>query len=401
MSKVYLVSAKRSAIGSMLGTLANTTATDLGARVLKATLEAGNVNPEWLDEVIVGNVLPAGLKQGPARQVAINAGVPVEIPAYSINMVCGSGMKAVINAVLSIKAGAANLIAAGGTEVMSGAPFLVPGKVRSGNKMGEMKLIDHMLIDSLTDAFGNMHMGITAENVAERYGITRAMQDEFAIKSQEKAIAAQDAGKFKDEIVPLTVKVGRKEVLFDADEYINRSTSLEKLGTLRPAFKPDGTVTAGNASGINDGASFVIVASEEAVKKYNLAPMAEIVGVGQGGVEPDVMGLGPVPAVGNALKNAGMKLEEMEVLELNEAFAAQSLGVVKLLSEQHGVSEEAIKERCNVNGGAIALGHPVGASGNRIIVTLAHELKHSGKTYGVASLCIGGGMGTAVILKNL
>lgn len=401
MSKVYLVSAKRSAIGSMLGTLANTTATDLGARVLKATLEAGNVNPEWLDEVIVGNVLPAGLKQGPARQVAINAGVPVEIPAYSINMVCGSGMKAVINAVLSIKAGAANLIAAGGTEVMSGAPFLVPGKVRSGNKMGEMKLIDHMLIDSLTDAFGNMHMGITAENVAERYGITRAMQDEFAIKSQEKAIAAQDAGKFKDEIVPLTVKVGRKEVLFDADEYINRTTSLEKLGTLRPAFKPDGTVTAGNASGINDGASFVIVASEEAVKKYNLAPMAEIVGVGQGGVEPDVMGLGPVPAVGNALKNAGMKLEEMEVLELNEAFAAQSLGVVKLLSEQHGVSEEAIKERCNVNGGAIALGHPVGASGNRIIVTLAHELKHSGKTYGVASLCIGGGMGTAVILKNL
>ena len=401
MSKVYLVSAKRSAIGSMLGTLANTTATDLGARVLKATLEAGNVNPEWLDEVIVGNVLPAGLKQGPARQVAINAGVPVEIPAYSINMVCGSGMKAVINAVLSIKAGAANLIAAGGTEVMSGAPFLVPGKVRSGNKMGEMKLIDHMLIDSLTDAFGNMHMGITAENVAERYGITRAMQDEFAIKSQEKAIAAQDAGKFKDEIVPLTVKVGRKEVLFDADEYINRTTSLEKLGTLRPAFKPDGTVTAGNASGINDGASFVIVASEEAVKKYNLAPMAEIVGVGQGGVEPDVMGLGPVPAVGNALKNAGMKLEEMEVLELNEAFAAQSLGVVKLLSEQHGVSEETIKERCNVNGGAIALGHPVGASGNRIIVTLAHELKHSGKTYGVASLCIGGGMGTAVILKNL
>ena len=401
MSKVYLVSAKRSAIGSMLGTLANTTATDLGARVLKATLEAGNVNPEWLDEVIVGNVLPAGVKQGPARQVAINAGVPVEIPAYSINMVCGSGMKAVINAVLSIKAGAANLIAAGGTEVMSGAPFLVPGKVRSGNKMGEMKLIDHMLIDSLTDAFGNMHMGITAENVAERYGITRAMQDEFAIKSQEKAIAAQDAGKFKDEIVPLTVKVGRKEVLFDADEYINRATSLEKLGTLRPAFKPDGTVTAGNASGINDGASFVIVASEEAVKKYNLTPMAEIVGVGQGGVEPDVMGLGPVPAVGNALKNAGMKLEEMEVLELNEAFAAQSLGVVKLLSEQHGVSEEAIKERCNVNGGAIALGHPVGASGNRIIVTLAHELKHSGKTYGVASLCIGGGMGTAVILKNL
>ena len=401
MNKVYLVSAKRSAIGSMLGTLKDMSPTDLGAKVLKATLEAGKVDPAWLDEVIVGNVLPAGVKQGPARQVAIGAGVPVEIPAYSLNMVCGSGMKAVMNAVTAIKAGMAHVIAAGGTEVMSGAPFLVPGKVRSGNKMGEMKLIDHMLVDSLTDAFGNMHMGITAENVAERYGITREMQDAFAIKSQEKAIAAQDAGNFKEEIVPLTVKAGRKEILFDADEYINRTTTLEKLGTLRPAFKPDGTVTAGNASGINDGASFVIVASAEAVEKYNLTPMAEIVAVGQGGVEPDVMGLGPVPAVTNALKNAQMKLADMEVLELNEAFAAQSLGVVKLLSEQHGVSQEDIMARCNVNGGAIALGHPVGASGNRIIVTLAHELKRSGKTYGVASLCIGGGMGTAVILKNL
>ena len=401
MSKIYLVSAKRSAIGSMLGTLSSITPTELGAKVLKATLEAGGVDPNWLDEVIVGNVLPAGVKQGPARQVAIGAGVPVETPAYSLNMVCGSGMKAVMNAVMSIKAGMANLVAAGGTEVMSGAPYLVSGKVRSGNKMGEMKMADHMLLDSLTDAFGNMHMGITAENVAERYSISREEQDAFAIKSQQKAIVAQDAGKFFEEIVPVTVKVGRKEVVFDADEYINRTTTLEKLSTLRPAFKPDGTVTAGSSSGINDGASFVIVASEEAVEKYGLKPMAEIVGVGQGGVEPDVMGLGPVPAIRNALKNAGMKLEDMEVLELNEAFAAQSLGVVKLISEEHGVDKETILSRCNVNGGAIALGHPVGASGNRIIVTLAHELKHSGKEYGLASLCIGGGMGTAIVLKNI
>ncbi len=401
MNKVYLVSAKRSAIGSMLGTLKDLSPTYLGAEVLKAALAEGGVKPEWLDEVVVGNVLPAGVKQGPARQVAIGAGVPVEIPAYSINMVCGSGMKAVMNATVAIKSGMADLVAAGGTEVMSGAPYLVPGKTRWGAKMGDMKLLDHMILDSLTDAFGNMHMGITAENVAARFGLTREMQDEFAINSQRKAIEAQDAGKFKNEIHPLTVKAGKKEIVFDADEYINRATTLEKLGTLRPAFKADGTVTAGNASGINDGASFVILASEAAVEKYGLKPMAEVVGIGQGGVEPDVMGLGPVPAVRNALINAGMKLSEIELLELNEAFAAQSLGVVRLLSEEHGESEEAILSRCNVNGGAIALGHPVGASGNRIIVTLAHELRRSGKTYGLASLCIGGGMGTAVVLKRI
>lgn len=267
--------------------------------------------------------------------------------------------------------------------------------------MGDMQLVDHMLTDSLVDAFGGIHMGITAENVAERYGITRQMQDEFAIESQKKAIAAQDAGAFVDEIVPIQVKIGKKEFVFENDEYINRTTTLEKLCTLRPAFKPDGTVTAGNASGINDGASFVVLASEATVEKYDLKPIAEIIGVGQGGVEPDVMGLGPVPAIGNALKNAGLSLDEIDVMELNEAFAAQSLGVIKLLAEQHNVSEEFIKERCNLNGGAIALGHPVGASGNRILVTLAHELKKSGKTYGLASLCIGGGMGTAVVLKNI
>ncbi len=401
MNKVYLISAKRSAIGTMLGSLKEFTPGELGAKVLASALSAGGVSPEWLDEVIVGNVLPAGAKQGPGRQVAIGAGVPVEIPAYSLNMVCGSGMKAVMNAVQSIKSGSASLVAAGGTEVMSGAPYLVPGKTRWGTKMGDLKMIDHMIFDSLTDAYSGQHMGITAENIVAKYGLTREAQDEFAINSQKKAIAAQDAGRFVDEIVPITVKQGKKEFVFEADEYINRTTTLEKLGTLRPAFKPDGSVTAGNASGINDGASFVILASEEAVEKYNLTPMAEVIGIGQGGVDPQVMGLGPVPAVRNALKNAGMKLSEIELLELNEAFAAQSLGVVKLLSEEHGESEEAILARCNVNGGAIALGHPVGASGNRIIVTLAHELKKSGKTYGLASLCIGGGMGTAVILKNI
>lgn len=401
MNKVYLVSAKRSAIGAMLGTLKDLSPTYLGAEVLKAALAEAKVDPSWLDEVIVGNVLPAGVKQGPARQVAIGAGVPFETPAYSINMVCGSGMKAVMNGVISVKAGVADLVACGGTEVMSGAPYLVSGKTRWGVKMGDFKMIDHMIFDSLTDAFSGQHMGITAENIVERFGLSRQEQDEFAINSQKKAIAAQDAGKFVDEIVPLTVKQGKKEVVFDSDEYINRTTTLEKLATLRPAFKPDGSVTAGNASGINDGASFVIIASEAAVEKYNLQPMAEIIGIGQGGVDPSVMGLGPVPAIKNALENAGMKLSDMELLELNEAFAAQSLGVVKLLSEQHGESCEQILSRTNVNGGAIALGHPVGASGNRILVTLAHELKRSEKTYGLASLCIGGGMGTAVIIKNL
>ncbi|MBQ9536132.1 MAG: acetyl-CoA C-acetyltransferase [Clostridia bacterium] len=401
MGKVYLVAARRSAIGSMLGSLKDAAPTWIGAQVLRAVIKDAGVDPAKLDEVIVGNVLSAGLKQGPARQVAIGAGVPVEVPAYAVNMVCGSGMKTVMNAAAEIAAGKADLIAAGGTEVMSAAPYLVGGKVRSGNKMGEMKLTDHMLLDSLTDAYGDMHMGITAENVAERYGITREMQDEFAIESQRKAIEAQDAGKFVDEIVPLTVKVGREEIEFAADEYINRKTTPEKLATLRPAFKKDGTVTAGNASGINDGASFVLLAGERAVIEYGLKPMAELIGWGQGGVEPEVMGLGPVPAIKNALKDAGMKLSEIELLELNEAFAAQSLGVVKLLAEQHDLSEEEIRARTNVNGGAIALGHPVGASGNRIIVTLAHELRRSGKTYGLASLCIGGGMGTAVILKRV
>jgi len=279
--------------------------------------------------------------------------------------------------------------------------MLMPGSIRSGKKMGDITMSDHMIKDALTDAFSGVHMGITAENIAEKYQISREAQDEFAWKSQQKAIKAIDEGKFKDEIVPLKVQIKRDTVVFDTDEFPNRTTNLEKLSKLRAAFKKDGTVTAGNASGINDGASFVIVASEEAVKKYNLEPMAEIVGIGQGGVDPQYMGLGPVPAVKSALKNADKKLGEMDLIELNEAFAAQSLGVVKLLSVNHNILEEEIMEKTNVNGGAIALGHPVGASGNRILVTLIHEMKKRDSEYGLASLCIGGGMGTAIILRKI
>ncbi|MCH5161756.1 MAG: acetyl-CoA C-acyltransferase, partial [Clostridiales bacterium] len=335
------------------------------------------------------------------RQVAIKAGIPQEVPAYSLNMVCGSGMKSVINAYTSIKAGMANVIIAGGIESMSRAPMLIPATARSGHKMGNMTVIDHMIYDSLTDAYSGVHMGITAENVSEKYGITREMQDEFAIASQQKAIKAVDEGVFDEEIVPITIKGKKGDVVFARDEYPNRTTSLEKLGTLRPAFKKDGTVTAGNASGINDGASFVMLASEEAVKKYNLKPMVELIGVGQGGVDPQVMGLGPVPAIKNALSAANLTLDKLDVLELNEAFAAQSLGVVHELSEYYKVDKKAILAKTNVNGGAIALGHPVGASGNRIIVSLIYEMLHNNKKLGLASLCIGGGMGTAVVLKKV
>lgn len=400
MKKVFIVSAKRTPVGSFLGSLKNTKASELGAVLVRNIIEENKLNPANIDEVIIGNILPAGQGQGVARQVALKGGVPIEVPAYSLNIACGSGMKAVMNALTSIKAGYSNLIIAGGVESMSGAPFLVPASTRTGYKMGEMKLIDHMIYDALTDAFDGIHMGVTAENVAERYGITREQQDEFAAESQRKAIEAIDAGRFNDEIVPVKVMNGREEVLFDTDEFPNRKTNFEKLSKLKPAFKKDGTVTAGNASGINDGGSIMLIASEEAIAKYNLTPMAEIVGIGQGGVEPNVMGLGPTPAIRAALKNAGLKLQDINVLELNEAFAAQSLGVIHELSEEHGMSKEEIISRTNPNGGAIAIGHPVGASGNRIMVTLLYEMLKGKMEYGLASLCIGGGMGTAIILKN-
>lgn len=399
MSKVYIVAAKRTAVGSMLGSLKTLTASQMGAKVVEQLLADTKLDPKNVDEVIVGNVLSALLGQGIGRQVAIKAGIPDSVPAYSINMVCGSGMKAVINAYHSIKAGANHVVIAGGTESMTNAPFLIPSNVRGGVKMGDFKTVDHMINDALTDAYSNVHMGITAENIAEKYSITREQQDEFSIQSQQKAIAAVDSGKFKDEIVPLTIKERKNEFVFDTDEYPNRTTSLEKLATLRPAFKPDGTVTAGNASGINDGASFVMVADEEAVKKYNLKPLVEIISVGQGGVDPQLMGLGPVPAIGNALKSAGLSLDDMGLIELNEAFAAQSLGVIKELVDIHKVDRQKLLQKINVNGGAIALGHPVGASGNRIIVSLIYEMIKRHTDLGLASLCIGGGMGTAIVLK--
>jgi acetyl-CoA C-acetyltransferase len=267
--------------------------------------------------------------------------------------------------------------------------------------MGNIAAVDHMVNDGLTDAFEGYHMGITAENVAEKFGITREAQDQFAINSQTKAIKAVDAGKFVNEIVPVEIITKKETIVFNADEYPNRATSFEKLSALRPAFKKDGTVTAGNASGINDGASFVLLCSEGKVKELGLKPLAEIIATGQGGVEPAVMGLGPVPAIKNALQKANMKLSDMDLLELNEAFAAQSLGVVHELIREHGVTNEWLQERTNINGGAIALGHPIGASGNRILVSLVHELINEDKTYGLASLCIGGGMGTAVIIKKI
>ncbi len=401
MEKVYIVNAKRTAIGSFLGSLKDVSAANLGAAVVKELLQEANVQPEAVQEVIVGNILSAGVGQGIARQVAVQAGIPVETCAYSVNMLCGSGMKAVMMGVNELQAGMFDLVVAGGTENMSAAPYLLPKDVRGGIKMGEFKVVDHMLYDALTDAFTGIHMGVTAENIAKKYSITREAQDTFAIASQTKAIAAVDAGKFKDEIVPISIASRKETIIFDTDEYPNRKTSLEKLGGLRPAFVKDGSVTAGNASGINDGASFVLLATEKALKKYNLTPMAEIVAIGQGGVEPTVMGLGPTPAIRHALARANMKLDEMELVELNEAFAAQSLGVIHELVEEHHIDREAFLAKTNVNGGAIALGHPVGASGNRILVTLLHEMKRQNLTYGLASLCIGGGMGTAVIVKNV
>jgi acetyl-CoA C-acetyltransferase len=293
------------------------------------------------------------------------------------------------------------MILAGGTESMSQSPFILPRQTRSGIKMGGFNVKDHMIDDALNDAFHHYHMGVTAENIVAKYNISRERQDLFAIASQTKAIKAQDEGLFVDEIVPVLVKVGKEEVLVKDDEYPNRKTTLEKLASLRPAFKKDGSVTAGNASGINDGASMMLVVDEEALKKYNLTPLVEILGFGQGGVDPQIMGLGPTPAIKQALSHTNLKFTDIEVFELNEAFAAQSLGVVHELTEAFGVSEEDILSKTNPKGGAIALGHPVGASGNRILTTLIYDLHHMNKSIGCASLCIGGGMGTAIIVKNM
>ena len=400
MRKSYIVSAKRTAIGSFLGGLATVKPKDMGSAVVKALLEDANVAPENVDEVICGNVLGAGLGQNIGRTIALEAGIPETVCAHSVNMVCGSGLRTVMEAVMSIQCGFNDIVVAGGVESMSGAPYLIPANTRTGNKMGNFTVVDHMIYDALTDARANIHMGVTAENIAKKYNITREEQDAFGYASQQKATAAVDSGRFKDEIVPITVHLKKQDVIFDTDEHPNRKSTPEKMAKLRPAFVKDGTVTAGNASGINDGASFVLVASEDAVKKYNLTPMCEIIGIGQGGVDPLTMGLGPTPAIRNALNYAGVKLDDMDLVELNEAFAAQSLGVLHELQEEHGIDLEQFKEKVNVNGGAIALGHPVGASGNRILVSLIYEMIKRDAKMGLASLCIGGGQGCAVIVKR-
>lgn len=400
--KVYIVAAKRAAIGNFCGSLSSMPAYDIASQVMRKTMEKAAIKPQWLDEAIVGNVLTAGQGQSPGRNAALRAGIPDEVPAYTLNMLCGSGMKTIMDAASHIKAGDAEMVMAAGMENMSSAPFLMPSKVRQGVKMGGMMMEDSMLLDGLTDSVHHIHMGVTAENIAEKHSISRQEQDAFALASQQKAAAAQEQGKFRDEIVPVVLETRKGPVTFDSDEYIKPFTTLEDIERLKPAFKKEGgTVTAANASGLNDSACAVIVASEEAVEKYGLKPIAEIVGYAQAGVDPKVMGLGPVPAISKALKKAGKRLQDMELIELNEAFAAQSLGVLRELAAEHDCAIEKIMEHTNVNGGAIALGHPLGASGGRIVVSLIHEMKRRGNQFGLASLCIGGGMGVAIVIKNV
>ncbi|MBM7455000.1 acetyl-CoA C-acetyltransferase [Oceanisphaera litoralis] len=399
---VYIVAAKRTPIGSFCGALKTIPAAELAGIAIKGALEQAGLAAEHVNEVIVGNVISAGQGMGIGRQASLAAGIPVGVPAYSLNMVCGSGMKTLMDACAHIKAGDADVVVAAGCENMSQIPFVVKGDVRNGHKMGDMGLSDLLINDGLTDAFNKYHMGVTAENVVAQENISREQQDALAVASQEKAVAAIEAGHFKAEIVPVEVKSRKETLTVDTDEYPKAGTTLEGLAKLRPAFNRDGgSVTAGNASGINDGGSAIIVASKAAVEKYGLTPLAEVVSYGQGGINPEIMGLGPVPAIEQALTRAGLTLAQMERLELNEAFAGQALGVVRQLSGKHDIAEQALLEKTNINGGAIALGHPLGASGNRILVTLLYELQRSNSSLGLASLCVGGGMGTAVVLKRI
>ncbi|MGD8122649.1 acetyl-CoA C-acetyltransferase [Vibrio sp. TRT 2004] len=401
MEKIFIVAAKRTPIGAFGGSLKDISAGNLASIAIKAAIADSGVKVDAIDEVIVGNVVSAGQGMGVGRQAAIYAGIPHQVPAYSLNMVCGSGMKTVMDAASHIKAGDANIVVAAGVEVMSQIPFTAPSSIRDGHKMGNMNLTDLLINDGLTDVYNQYHMGVTAENVAKLVGISRQQQDEYALASQLKAVSAIEAGKFKQEIVSVDVKKRRETVVFDTDEYPKPDATLTGLSNLRPAFDKEGTVTAGNASGINDGASAIIVASESAVKEHGLTPIAEVVSYAQSGLEPEIMGLGPVEAVSLALQKAQLTTDDIGVYELNEAFAAQALGVINQLAEKHGVSVSSILDKANVNGGAIALGHPLGASGNRILVSLIHELNRSGNQYGVASLCVGGGMGTAVVIKSI
>lgn len=394
MRDVVICSAVRTAIGSFNGTLSPLKASDLGTVVIKEAIKRAGIAPDQVEEVILGNVLQAAAGQGPARQAAINAGVPITSPAYSINIICGSGLKSVILSAQSIKAGDTEIMLAGGMESMTNAPYALP-KARSGYRMGDGVLVDTMIRDSLTDAFNNYHMGITAENVAAKYGISREEQDAFALASQQKAAKAREEGIFKEEITPVVIPNKKGDIVFDTDEFIRPQTTAEALAKLRPAFKPDGgTVTAGNASGINDGAAALVIMSADKAKELGLKPLAKIIGYGTGGVDPSIMGMGPVPASQRAMKMAGIKsTDEFDLIEANEAFASQCLAVGKELKFP--------TDRLNVYGGAIALGHPVGCSGARILTTLVYGMKRRNAKRGLATLCIGGGMGAAVIVEAL
>ncbi len=395
MRKVVVVAAKRTAIGTFGGVFKDVSAVDLGVTVVKAILSETGLDPKHLDELIIGNVCGAGYGQNIARQVAIGAGVPQHIPSFTVNKVCGSGMKAVSLATLMIGSGEADIIIAGGTENMSQIPYALMN-ARWGARMGNKDMVDLMVHDGLTDIFNNYHMGITAENLAEKFGISREEQDQFSAMSQNRTEAAQNSGAFTDEIVPVIIPQRKGDpIVINKDEMPRAGVTAESLGKLRPAFKSDGTVTAANASGINDGAAMLLLMSEDKAKELGLDILATFTDTASAGVDPSIMGYGPVPAIKKVLEKSGVKLGEIELAELNEAFASQSLAVLKGL-EQEGVGklDPAI---VNVNGGAIALGHPIGCSGSRIIVTLLHEMKRRNVNKGLASLCIGGGMGIATI----
>ncbi len=389
---VVIVSAVRTAVGQFNGSLSNVSAPELGAIVIKEALKRAKTDGESVDEVIMGNVLQAGLGQNPARQAALKAGLPEQVPAMTINKVCGSGLKAVHLGSQAILLGDADIVVAGGMENMTQAPYLLE-KARTGYRMGDGKVVDSMIKDGLWCAFNDYHMGVTAENLCDRYELTREEQDAFAAASQQKAVKAIENGTFEDEIVPVEIPQRKGEpVIFKVDEHPRQGTTAEKLGKLKPAFKKEGSVTAGNASGINDGAACVVLMSREKAEELGLEPMAVITANASGAVDPSVMGIGPVPAVKKALKKSSLEMKDMELIEANEAFAAQSLAVGKELAFDQAI--------LNVNGGAIAIGHPIGASGARIFVTLLHEMKRRDVKYGLATLCIGGGQGVATIVEK-
>ena len=393
MREVVIASAVRTAIGKFGGSLLPLSAPELGAIVIKEALKRANVPGEKVDEVIFGNVLQAGLGQNPARQASIKAGLPIEVPAFTVNKVCGSGLKCVELAAQSILAGDNDIVVAGGMESMSNAPFVTSGKARWGLRMGDSKLVDVMIKDGLWDAFNNYHMGITSENVAEKFGVTREDQDEVSARSQQRAIAAIKSGAFKDEIVPVTIKTKKGETVFDTDEFPREGTTTEILAKLRPAFKQGGTVTAGNASGLNDGAAALVIMSAEKAQELGIKPMAKILSYASAGVDPAIMGIGPIPASRKALSKAGLEVKDLDLIEANEAFAAQFVEVGRELNFD--------PDKVYVFGGAIALGEAIVASGARILVTLLYALKNRDKKLGLATLCIGGGMGTSAVVEML